>query len=126
MIAPSAQLAAELLSRCPNLQILTTSRTSLNIGGERLWQVPTLGLPEPHQIALTDLLLQHECIRLFFERASAVQPDFRLTLENAPAVVEICTRLDGIPLAIELAAARTTHLPPSSSMATSTAGAPPT
>lgn len=111
LIAPSAQLAAELLSRCPNLQILTTSRTSLNIGGERLWQVPTLGLPEPHQIALTDLLLQHECIRLFFERASAVQPDFHLTLENAPAVVEICTRLDGIPLAIELAAARVKVLP---------------
>jgi len=111
LIAPSAQLAAALLSGCPNLQILTTSRESLNIGGETLWPVPTLGLPAPQQIALTDLLLQHECIRLFFERASAVQPGFRLTLENAPAVVEICTRLDGIPLAIELAAARVKVLP---------------
>jgi len=111
LIAPSAHLAAELLSRCPNLQVLATSREPLNVGGEMFWPVPTLGLPEPHPIALADLLLQHECIRLFFERASAVQPGFRLTQENAPAVIEICAQLDGIPLAIELAAARVKVLP---------------
>jgi non-specific serine/threonine protein kinase len=106
LIEPLAHLAAELLCCCPNLQILTTSREPLNVTGETLWQVPTLELPAPHQVSLTDLLLRFECIRLFFERANAVQPGFRLTLENAPAVVKICIQLDGIPLAIELAAAR--------------------
>ena len=110
VIAASAQLAVELLSRCPHLQILTTSREALNVAGEMIWQVPTLGLPIPQQVVLTDLLLQFECIRLFVERASAVQPGFHLTLENAPAVVNICTQLDGIPLAIELAAACTDSL----------------
>jgi predicted ATPase/DNA-binding SARP family transcriptional activator len=111
LIEAAAQVAAELLSHCPQLQILATSREALDVPGELIWPVPTLGLPDPQQIALTDLLLQHACIRLFFERASAVQPSFQLTLENAPAVVEICTRLDGIPLAIELAAARVKVLP---------------
>ena len=111
VIAASAQLAGDLLSRCPHLQILTTSREALNVAGEMIWQVPTLGLPIPQQVVLTDLLLQFECIRLFVERASAVQPGFHLTLENAPAVVNICTQLDGIPLAIELAAARVKVLP---------------
>lgn len=111
LVAASAQLAVELLSRCPHLQILTTSREALNVAGEMIWQVPTLGLPTPQEVLLTDLLGQFECIRLFVERASAVQPGFHLTLENAPAVVNICTQLDGIPLAIELAAARVKVLP---------------
>jgi len=111
MVDASAQLATELLQRCPHLQILTTSREALNVRGEVIWQVPTLDLPAPQQVVLTDLLLQFECIRLFVERASAVQPGFHLTLDNAPAVVNICTQLDGIPLAIELAAARVKVLP---------------
>ena len=111
LIEAVAHLATTLLSRCPNLQLLTTSREALNITGETLWPVPTLSLPDPQEIGLTDLLLQFECIRLFFERATAVQPSFQLTLANAPAVIEICTRLDGIPLAIELAAARVKVLP---------------
>lgn len=111
LVASVAQLVANLLRRCPDLQLLTTSREALNVSGEILWQVPPLSLPNPHQSSPSDLFLQYECIRLFVERAVAVQQDFRLTLENAPTVVEICTRLDGIPLAIELAAARVKVLP---------------
>ena len=106
LIDASTQLVAQLLSSCPNLQILTTSREALAIAGETIWPVPTLTLPHPEQIALTDLFGHFECIRLFVERASAVQPSFSLTLANAPAVIAICQQLDGIPLAIELAAAR--------------------
>ncbi len=111
LIEEAAHLAGALLSRCPNLQLLTTSREALQLTGETLWPVPTLTLPDPQQIGLTDFLLQFECVRLFFERATAVHPGFQLTLANAPAVIEICTRLDGIPLAIELAAARVNVLP---------------
>ena len=111
LIEASAQLVVHLLSSCPNLQILTTSREGLNIAGETIWQVPTLTLPDPKVMVLTDLLLRFECMRLFVERASAVQPGFSLTLANAPAILEICTQLDGIPLAIELAAARVKVLP---------------
>lgn len=111
LVAASADLVTALLSRCPHLQILTTSREALHVAGELTWQVPTLALPNPQQVVLTDLLLQFECIRLFVERAGAVQPGFHLTLDNAPAVVALCTQLDGIPLAIELAAARVKVLP---------------
>ncbi|MBE2239199.1 MAG: tetratricopeptide repeat protein [Caldilineaceae bacterium] len=106
LIKPSAQLAVELLSHCPNLQILTTSREPLNISGEILWQTPALSLPDLQQLPQADLLMQYECVRLFVERAAASQQSFRLTPENAPSVAEICIRLDGMPLAIELAAAR--------------------
>ncbi|CAN5608408.1 BTAD domain-containing putative transcriptional regulator [soil metagenome] len=106
LIESCAHVAAELLGRCPNLQILTTSREPLNIAGEILWQVPTFAAPEPTKLTMVDLLLQFESLRLFVERAAAVQPSFTLTSENAQAVAEICQRLDGIPLAIELAAAR--------------------
>ncbi|MFN8490698.1 MAG: tetratricopeptide repeat protein [Caldilineaceae bacterium] len=106
LIESCAQVADTLLARCPHVQILTTSRESLNIAGETLWPVPTFAAPEPTKLAVVDLLLQFESIRLFVERAAAVQPGFTLTIENAKAVAEICQRLDGIPLAIELAAAR--------------------
>ncbi len=106
VIDASAQLAAALLARCPNLQMLATSRIPLNITGEVRWQVPAFATPEPARLTMVDLLLQFESLRLFVERASAVQPGFVLTPENAQAAVEICYRLDGIPLAIELAAAR--------------------
>jgi predicted ATPase/DNA-binding SARP family transcriptional activator len=111
LVEATAQLVDELLSRCPHLQIMTTSREALNVGGETLWPVPTLTLPDPQAIQLTDLLLQFACVRLFYERACTVQPAFQLTLANAPAVAAICTQLDGIPLAIELAAARVKVLP---------------
>lgn len=106
VIEACAQLAADLLGSCPNLHILTTSREPLNIGGETLWPVSTFAAPDPAHLTLLDLLLQFESLRLFVERAAAVQPGFALTLDNAQAVAEICRRLDGIPLAIELAAAR--------------------
>lgn len=111
LVAASAELVTALLSRCPHLQILTTSREALNVAGEVTWPVPTLALPAPQQVVLTELLLQFECIRLFVERAGAVQPGFCLTLDNAPTVVALCSQLDGIPLAIELAAARVKVLP---------------
>ena len=107
LIVPSAQFAFDLLSRCENLRILTTSREALGITGEIVYPVPTLSFPKLKSITLTDLLLEYESIRLFVERASAVKPDFALTEQNAAAVLQICRRLDGISLAIELAAART-------------------
>ena len=106
LIEPSAQVATALLERCPNLQVLATSREPLNITGEMLWQVPTFAVPDPAKSTLVDLLMQFESLRLFVERAATVKPGFTLTPENAKAVVEICKQLDGIPLAIELAAAR--------------------
>lgn len=106
LVEATAQLVSALLSACPQLQIMTTSREALNVPGETLWPVPTLTLPDPQAIPLTDLLGQFACIRLFYERACTVQPTFQLTLANAPAVIAICSQLDGIPLAIELAAAR--------------------
>ncbi|MEZ4709886.1 MAG: tetratricopeptide repeat protein [Caldilineaceae bacterium] len=111
LVDPVAHLVDFLLSRCPQLQILTTSRVPLNISGEILWQTPTMSLPDPQQILMAELLMPYESVRLFVERATALQPTFRLTLENAGAVVEICRQLDGIPLAIELAAARVKILP---------------
>src|SRR5574341_1278944 len=104
LIAACASLAEGLLSQCPHVQILATSREALNIAGEMVWRVPSLALP--NSIAAPDALLRWEGIGLFVERAAAVSPDFRLTSANAKAVLQICRRLDGIPLAIELAAAR--------------------
>lgn len=103
----SAQLASSLLGACPHLKILTTSREALGILGEAVYQVPTLALPGSRSPLPTDTLMEYEGIRLFVERARAVYTDFELTGENAAAVVQICRRLDGIPLALELAAART-------------------
>ena len=97
-----AQLADTLLKNCPNLKILTTTREPLWITGEAQYHVPPLGLPDLQQIL--ERLLDYESIELFEERARLVQESFSLTMENAPSLVQICHRLDGIPLAIELAA----------------------
>jgi predicted ATPase len=104
-----APLAGLLLRACRDLSILATSREALGIAGEVLWLVPPLPAPEADR----DLsgLLDNDAVRLFIDRAANVQPSFTLTEDNAPAVVEICRRLDGAPLAIELAAARTKALP---------------
>ena len=109
LIAASAELAAALLGECPHLQMLTTSREPLSIGGERVWRVPPLAVPE-QDLTREALLLMVESVRLFVERASAVRPEFTLTEHNLAAVLQICRRLDGIPLAIELAAARISAL----------------
>jgi non-specific serine/threonine protein kinase len=106
LILGCAQLADRLLSTCSSLKILTTSREGLGLTGEQIWHVPRLSLPDSMQALPLDLLTRYEGIRLFLERASAVRSDFQLTEHNAVFVAQICQRLDGIPLAIELAAAR--------------------
>src|SRR5215216_6020701 len=111
-VLESAPLLDELLSAAPSLKILATSRTPLRLYGEHEFPVPPLSLPDPSSLATLESLTQYGAVRLFVERAKAVKPDFSLTQANAPAVTEICARLDGLPLAIELAAARIKLLPP--------------
>jgi len=105
-VLPAAPVLTELLATCPWLTVLVTSRTLLRVGGEQRYVVPPLALPgREHGVSLSSLA---ECaaVQLFLERTQAGNPDFALTEANAPAVVEICHRLDGLPLAIELAAAQ--------------------
>jgi predicted ATPase/DNA-binding XRE family transcriptional regulator/Flp pilus assembly protein TadD len=104
LIQACAQLAETLLRACPNLHILATSRESLGVAGEALYHVPSLVLPDVQN--LLEKFREYESVRLFEERAQLVQMNFALTLENASHVAQICRSLDGIPLAIELAAAR--------------------
>jgi non-specific serine/threonine protein kinase len=106
LVNTCAALAESLLRAVPGLQILSTSREALNIPGERLWSIPSLSLPEPQQRLSPSLLLEYDAIHLFVERAVDGFPAFSLTEQNAKMVVQICRRLDGIPLAIELASAR--------------------
>ena len=107
LIDACAHVAEALLRACPNLRILATSREALNIAGENAWTVPSLSLPDVGEKRLTFTeLSQYEAVQLFVDRAIAVQPSFKLTELNAQAVAQVCHRLDGIPLAIELAAAR--------------------
>jgi predicted ATPase/DNA-binding SARP family transcriptional activator len=98
------QLITSLLQSCPNLKILTTSRETLNIDGEAIYYLPPLSIPE-HINTSVEKLTEYESIQLFTERAALTLSSFSLTKENAEPVVDICHRLDGIPLAIELAAA---------------------
>jgi predicted ATPase/class 3 adenylate cyclase len=106
-VMSAAPTAVELLSGCPGLKLLVTSREALHVRGEQLYAVPPLSLPqagrEPPTVAE---LAGYEAIQLFVERAQAVRPDFHLTNENSAAVADICLRVDGLPLAIELATAR--------------------
>ena len=105
LIAACAQLAETLLSACPRLQILATSREALGLTGEVAWYVPSLESPDPQHLPPLDSLPQYDAIRLLTERAQAVVPHWQLA-DHAEAAARICCRLDGIPLAIELAAAR--------------------
>jgi predicted ATPase/class 3 adenylate cyclase len=111
-ILESATLLGALLSAASDLKILATSRIPLKLYGEHEFLVPPLSLPELGSLPPLELLTQYDAVSLFVERARAVKPDFSLTRENARTVVEICARLDGLPLALELAAARTKLLPP--------------
>jgi len=106
LVEACALLANTLLRAAPHLKILASSREALGIAGEIAYRVPSLPLPDMHVVSL-DALAQNDCVRLFVDRASASYSPFRLKEMNAPAVANICRRLDGIPLAIELAAART-------------------
>ncbi|MSP12497.1 MAG: adenylate/guanylate cyclase domain-containing protein, partial [Chloroflexi bacterium] len=106
LVAACIQVAEALLRACPHLKMLATSREALGITGESIFHVPSLPLPDPLRLPPVETLTQYEAIRLFIDRAVAVKSDFTVTNANAPAVAQICHRLDGIPLAIELAAAR--------------------
>ncbi len=115
LVDACARLADRLLRACPRLTILVSGREALSIAGEVIFQVPSLRVPpvsETGDSQPADSLLAFEAVRLFVDRAQAVRPDFGPTEANASAVVQICRRLDGIPLAIELAAARVQVLPP--------------
>lgn len=112
VIEACAQLSDLLLRKAPRLKILATSRVHLNLIGEMAYPVPPLGLPDLSRTVPALATANYEAVRLFIDRATAVQPAFSFTNENAPAVAQICTHLDGIPLAIELAAARIRLLSP--------------
>jgi len=106
-VTAAASTIARLLDDCPGPKVLVTSREALRIRGEHRFPVPPLTLPEPAaRQNSAEQLMRYEAIQLFVERAEAIRPEFRLTDENASAVAEICLRLDGLPLAIELATAR--------------------
>jgi predicted ATPase/serine/threonine protein kinase len=111
-VSAAGALVRELLDACPLLTVLVTSRVVLHIYGEHEFPVPPLPLPAAGTVASPSVLLQSPSIALFVQRAAAGRPDFTLTTRNAEAVVDICRRLDGLPLAIELAAARVKILPP--------------
>ena len=116
-VSDAAPLVRDLLDACPDLQALVTSRLVLRIYGEQEFPVPPLQLPTLGALFSPSTLMQYASVALFAQRAAAVTPDFALTSKNAAAVVEICRRLDGLPLAIELAAARVKILPPADLLA---------
>ena len=116
-IMRAAPLVAELLEASRGLKVLVTSRVPLELRGEHELPVPPLALPDPKRLPGVDALARYGAVALFIERATAIRPDFSLTTENAPAVAEICVRLDGLPLAIELAATRTRMLSPQALLA---------
>ncbi len=105
-LASAAPLITDWLTGAPDIKILVTSRAALDVYGEHEFPVPLLALPDPQDTVDLDRLLQYEAVHLFVERAQAVRPDFALTAENAALVATICRRLEGLPLTIELAAAR--------------------
>lgn len=117
LLEACAILVAEILRQCSTVKILATSRGSLGIAGERTWAVPPLSVLNPARdlFQISDIVgtvSQYEAVRLFIDRATAVKPGFEITRQNAAAIAQICWRLDGIPLAIELAAARARVLTP--------------
>lgn len=111
-LVSAAPIVADLLETAPQLQILTTSRIALNLQGEHIFPVPPLELPQTEALTVLENLVENESVILFIERAQAAQPRFVITKDNASFIAEICRRLDGLPLAIELAAARIKLLQP--------------
>jgi predicted ATPase/class 3 adenylate cyclase/Tfp pilus assembly protein PilF len=111
-VLEAAPAVTELLAVTPDLKVLVTSRAPLRLYGEKDYAVPPLSIPDVRHLPDLKTLSQYEAVRLFIERAKSTKVDFEVTDENAPAVAEICVRLDGLPLAIELAAARIKMLPP--------------
>jgi non-specific serine/threonine protein kinase len=111
-VLPSGAEISALLAACTRVTALVTSRVRLHVSGEQIFPVPPLALPHTQAFGREDQVAEAAAVRLFVARASAIQPDFALTAANAPVLASICTRLDGLPLAIELAAARTRVFPP--------------
>ncbi len=105
-VLDATSVVADLLAVCPQVRVLVTSRAALHLRGERVYAVPPLALPETTPLPPLETLTQYAAVRLFMARAQDARADFAVTEENALAVAEICVRLDGLPLAIELAAAR--------------------
>jgi predicted ATPase/DNA-binding CsgD family transcriptional regulator len=116
-VLAAAPRLADLLATCPNLHLLVTSRAALRLHGEHEFAVPPLSLPDLKHLPTSDELAQYAACTLFVQRAQAIKPDFQLTEANARIIAEICVRLDGLPLAIELAAARTRLLSPQALLA---------
>src|SRR5579864_7508647 len=116
-VLAAVPLLAELLADCPHLNILVTSRAVLHIRGEHEFPVPSLTLPDFTHLPEGEALAQYAAVALFLERARAVKPDFQLNPADTRGIAEICIRLDGLPLAIELAAARIKLLPPQALLA---------
>jgi non-specific serine/threonine protein kinase len=107
LVEACAHLAEALLAVCPELRILATSREPLRVPGEMTWRVPSLAVPDPLHLPSSDRLADVAAVQLFVERAQAARPDFALGSDNATSVAQVCARLEGLPLALELAAART-------------------
>jgi predicted ATPase/DNA-binding CsgD family transcriptional regulator len=108
----AAPLVSTLLAAAPGLKVLVTSREVLRLYGEQEYKVEPLSLPDPGRLETASALLRYEAVDLFTQRAAAAEPGFAFSEENAPTIAEICVRLDGLPLAIELAAARMRLFPP--------------
>jgi predicted ATPase/DNA-binding SARP family transcriptional activator len=108
----AAPVVSELLAAAPGLRVLATSRSALRLSGEHEYGVPPLRLPTREDVRRLDALAQNEAVALFVARAEAMRHGFRLDADNAAAVAEICVAVDGLPLALELAAARVRHLAP--------------
>ncbi len=111
-VVEAAPLVPQLLQAAPKLRVLVSSRTPLRVSGEQQYAVPPLGVPDPDAFPSLTALAEFEAIALFLERARSASPAFELTDDNAQAVVDICRRVDGLPLAIELAAARARLISP--------------
>jgi predicted ATPase/class 3 adenylate cyclase len=116
-VVSAALQVADLLAACPKLKVVVTSRAVLHVRAEQEFAVSPLALPDPTRLPDLATLAHYEAVALFLARAQATKPDFHLTLANARAIAEICIRLDGLPLSIELAAARIKLLPPSALLA---------
>ena len=116
-VISAASQVTDLLAACPKLKIVVTSRAVLHVRGEQEFAVPPLAVPDPKHVPDLLALSQCEAVALFISRAQAVKPEFQVSNANAPAVADICARLDGLPLAIELAAARIKLLPPQALLA---------
>jgi predicted ATPase/DNA-binding CsgD family transcriptional regulator len=116
-VLDAATSVGELLAGCPRVKVCVTSREGLHLRGEHEFPVPPLELPDPMRLPDIELVSRYAAVELFLQRALAAKPDFELTEENASPVAEICARLDGLPLAIELAAARIKLLTPAAMVA---------